>query len=496
MWHPPERIKHELPAPDWPSAEEARRARWFQPLAVGRLLLADRTWVPAMVPWRATEDGLVTPDVLDWYARFAEGQPGAIVVEATGVRDIPSGPLLRIGHDRFLPGLERLVDTVRRASGGRTRLFIQIIDFLAIKRRPEREKYLRRFLAIEDRHRVALGAELLSDDEVRDRLVAMSDDDLRKVLSGREFEALAFGLRERVTDLEKPHIHDLPRVLPGIFAEAAVRAERAGFDGVELHYAHAYTMASFLSALNDRPDGYGGSRENRVRLPLEVYRAVRAAVGDAFVVGCRYLADECIAGGNSVDDAVEFGVAFARAGMDVLSLSRGGKFEDAKQPLVGWAAYPYTGPSGWECMPTVLADEQGPFGRNVAAAGRIRRAIRATGLATPVVVSGGIHGFEQAEGILARGDADIVAAARQSLADPDWFRKIRLGRGSEVRRCVFTNYCEGLDQKHKPVTCKLWDRVDLDEPGIPRSPDGKRRLTAPRWTEKSSGTEKEATSTR
>ena len=64
--------------------------------------------MPAMVPWRATDDGLVTPEVLDWYARFAQGQPGAIVVEATGVRDVPSGPLLRAGHDRYTEGLARL----------------------------------------------------------------------------------------------------------------------------------------------------------------------------------------------------------------------------------------------------------------------------------------------------------------------------------------------------------------------------------------------------
>ena len=67
------------------------------------MTLESRTWVPAMVPWRATEEGFVTQNILDWYGRFAEGRPGAIVVEATGVRDIPSGPLLRIGHDRFIP---------------------------------------------------------------------------------------------------------------------------------------------------------------------------------------------------------------------------------------------------------------------------------------------------------------------------------------------------------------------------------------------------------
>ena len=117
MWQPPERIKHELPAPAWPTADEAAGARMFESIAIGTRTAQTRTWVPAMVPWRATEDGFVTRDVIDWYARFAAGTPGVIVVEATGIRDVPSGPLLRIGHDRFLPGLRRLVETVREMLG-------------------------------------------------------------------------------------------------------------------------------------------------------------------------------------------------------------------------------------------------------------------------------------------------------------------------------------------------------------------------------------------
>ena len=76
----------------------------------------------------------------------------------------------------------------------------------------------------------------------------------------------------------------------------------------------------------------------------------------------RYLSEDCIEGGNTVEDAAYFGVAFARARLDFLSLSRGGKFEDAKQPAVGAAAYPYTGPSGYECMPQFISDDRGPFG--------------------------------------------------------------------------------------------------------------------------------------
>ena len=120
---------------------------------VGSVRLASRTWVPAMVPWRASEDGDVTPSVLAWYERFARGRPAALVVEATGVRDVASGPLLRISHDRYLPGLERLTECVRRASNGETKLFIQIIDFLSIRRRPTAQKYFERFLQVTPRHR-------------------------------------------------------------------------------------------------------------------------------------------------------------------------------------------------------------------------------------------------------------------------------------------------------------------------------------------------------
>lgn len=480
MYKPPARIHYSPRSGSWPDADAAAESRLFSPVAVGPLWLASRTWVPAMVPWRATGDGFVNQDVIDWYARFARGRPGAIVVEATGIRDVPSGPLLRIGDDRFVPGLTRLVDAVRAASDGETRLFIQLIDFLAIRRRPQRNVFLRRFLVLDDRHRAAIGGDL-DDAAVREALVAMPDEELRGILTARERESLDLGFRERVSDMEQPQIADLPTRLPRLFADAAGRAQLAGFDGVELHYAHAYTMASFLSALNDRGDGYGGVRENRVRLPLEVYAEVRRRVGTDFAVGCRLLADECIEGGSGVDDAMWFATELARAGMDFISLSRGGKFEDAMQPRVGEAAYPYTGPSGYECMPQHISDAQGPFGRNLGPCARIRAALRENGLPTPIVAVGGIHGFAMAERILADGQADIIGAARQSLADPDWFLKIRSGKGAAVRQCTFNNYCEGLDQRHKQVTCKLWDRLDIGELTRGLSSDGRRRLTAPEW---------------
>jgi 2,4-dienoyl-CoA reductase-like NADH-dependent reductase (Old Yellow Enzyme family) len=480
MWRPPERIRYTSAAGRVPSRENAERSRLFSPLTEGRLSVEQRTWVPAMVPWRATEDGFVSDAVVAWYERFARGRPGAIVVEATGIRDVPSGPLLRIGHDRYIDGLRRLVDVVRRASGGGTRLFIQIIDFLTIRRRPEPAKFFERFLKLTDAHRRAVGEATADESQVRARLFALGDAGWKRALAAREYESLTHGYRERVTDVDLPHIRDLPQSLPPLFTAAARRAEAAGFDGVELHYAHAYTMASFLSPLNTRQDGYGGTLEHRLRLPLEVYAAVRDAVRPDFIVGCRFLAEECVEGGAGLEETPAMGVAFAAAGMDFVSTSRGGKFDDAAQAAVNAAAYPYTGPSGYECMPQFISDARGPFGRNAAPTRAIRDAIRAAGFRTPVICTGGVHNFEMAERWLEEGVCDIVGAARQSLADPDWTLKISRGRGAEVRTCEFTNYCEGLDQKHKPVTCQLWDKLDLDEAGM-RSPDGRRRLVAPAW---------------
>ena len=470
-------------------------SRLFSPVRVGAFTARARTWVPAMVPWRSTEEGDATPEVVDWYGRFADGRPGVLVVEATGIRDVPSGPLLRIGHDRFVPGLQELVREVRERSAGETRLLVQLIDFLRIRRRPDRAVYLERFLALEDRHREAVGAAPDADDaEVRAALAALPHEALLEALSEREVEDLEYGARERVWDTHLDHIARLPETLPGLFADAAERAVAAGFDGVELHFAHAYTMASFLSARNVRDDGYGGDLEGRVRLPLEVFAAVRERVGPHVTVGCRMLADEVIEGGTTVEEAAWFARRFAEAGMDFISISKGGKFEDARQPRVGAAAYPYTGESGHECMPTVRIDAPGPFGRNLPLSAAVRRAVREVSDAIPVVGCGGIGTFHEAEAALVNGDCDVVAAARQSLADPDWWRKVFLGRGEAVRRCIYTNYCEGLDQKHKEVTCQLWDRPapggpEHGEGGAPphrgalRSADGKRQLLAPSWKE-------------
>ena len=113
---------------------------------------------------------------------------------------------------------------------------------------------------------------------------------------------------------------------------------------------------------------------------------------------------------------------------------------------------------------------------------QIKHAIVDAGFSTPVVAAGGIHGFVEAERVLQDGAADILAAARQSIADPDWYLKAKLGLGDQVRVCIYSNYCEALDTRHKQVTCELWDRENKDDSGVVLSSDGKRRLLPPHWS--------------
>jgi len=380
----------------------------FSPFAIRGLRLANRVVLPAMVTRLAGEDGFVNAEITARYLRHARGEPGLMVLEAMGVHDAKSGPLLRASHARYVPGLRGLVERVHGETP--VKVAAQIIHFLKISRS---------------------------------------------------------GWREKIQDIDRAAIDAVVEA----YGEAALRIREAGFDAVELHMAHAYTLSSFLSRRNDRHDEYGGrSLENRLRAPSRVLRRVRERVGTDFPIGVRFDGEEAIKGGYSVADAALFAVRFAHLSADYLSVSAGGKFEDAVHHP-GEPLYPYTGYSGDRCMPSAGY----PDGLNVYLAEGIRRALRERGLEVPVIASGKIRTPEMAEATLREGRADLIGMARQLLADPDWPRKVRAGRGETVVPCVYNNVCKALDERFHRVRCTLWRRRDLHAPEAPADRD------APRW---------------
>ncbi len=264
------------------------------------------------------------------------------------------------------------------------------------------------------------------------------------------------------------------------FAAAAGRAREAGYDGIELHSAHAYTLSSFLSRRNPRRDEYDGrTLEGRLRLFGKVMARVRAQVGDDFPVGVRFLADEVIKDGYTLEDARLIALRMAQLGVDYISLSVGGKFEDAVHKE-GQPLYPYTGYSGDRCMP----GNWYPDMPHVHYAAAIKAFINAHGFEVPVISVGKINDPIRAEALLQDGQADLIGMARQLLADPDWVKKIEEKRTDQIMRCIYCNVCKQLDENFKEVYCFLWPKgarqAPADDPHAagPRWPDGGAGLTA------------------
>lgn len=386
----------------------------LQPLAIKSMTLPNRVAVPAMVTRLSGEDGYVNADIIDRYVRYAEGRVGLIVVEATAIHANKSGPLLRLSSDDFIAGHRALAQRVHDTSD--SKVVPQIIHFLKVARSGWRQTI-----------------DSLSETEI-----------------------------DRIVDQ---------------FGAAAARAREAGYDGVELHSAHAYTLASFLSRRNPRRDRYDGrTLEGRLAMFGRVMASVRRQVGNDWPVGVRFLAEEAIKEGYTLEDAKRIALRMAQLGVDYISLSVGGKFEDA-QHKPGQPLYPYTGYSGDRCMP---GDWYPPLPHAHLAAG-VKEYINAKGYGVPVISVGKISDPADAERLLQEGQADLIGMARQLLADPDWTKKVMEGRADRIVRCIYCNVCKQLDENFKEVHCFLWPK------GLRQAPPDDASGAAPQWPAEGAG---------
>ncbi|NMO88194.1 NADH:flavin oxidoreductase/NADH oxidase [Actinomycetospora sp. TBRC 11914] len=326
----------------------------FTPITLRGTTVRNRIWVAPMCQYSAT-DGL--PD--DWHlvhlGQFAAGGAGLVMTEASAV--VPEGRIspqdAGIWNDEQVAAWRRIVDFLH-ARGATAAMQLAHAGRKASTIRPWE------------------GSGPVTADDGGWTPVAPS--------------------AEAFADYTEPHALSLDEIaaLPGAFAAGARRALTAGFDVVELHFAHGYLVHQFLSPLsNHRDDAYGGSFDHRIRLAVEIVEAVRAEVGDDVPVLARISATDWSDGGWTADDSVALARALAQAGADLVDTSTGGNVPHADIPV-------------------------GP-GYQVPFAERIRREAD-----VPTGAVGLITDPAQAEKVLATGQADVVLLARAFLRDPHW----------------------------------------------------------------------------
>ncbi|WP_420549918.1 FAD-dependent oxidoreductase [Curvivirga sp.] len=224
-------------------------------------------------------------------------------------------------------------------------------------------------------------------------------------------------------------IEDVDRIISN-FAEAAIRCQQGGFDGIEL-LSHSHLLGQFLSPLiNQRDDDYGGSLENRMRLTFRVLEAVREAVGSDFIVGMRITGDELTEGGLEADECIEIAQKLADTQqVDFLNILAGAPYDDLG--LAGWVA-----PMGVPSAPHL----------NIA--GAIRKTVD-----IPVFHAGGIADIATAKHAIQEGMVDLVGMTRAQMADPHLVRKLAEGKEDQIRPCVGLGYCVDRVNQGKQAVC-------------------------------------------
>jgi 2,4-dienoyl-CoA reductase-like NADH-dependent reductase (Old Yellow Enzyme family)/thioredoxin reductase len=355
----------------------------LSPGRIGKMTVRNRMVMPPMGTNYASGDGFVTERLIRYYEARAEGGTGLIIVEVAAVAPEGKATTHQIGiwADKFIPGLRQLAEAIKK-HGARA--------------------------AVQLHH------------------------------AGRQTTFKTIGCQPVApSEIPCPVCRDMPRALTveeirGIveaFGHAARRAREAGFDAVEIHGTHGYLVNQFLSPYsNKRTDEYGGSPAGRRRFPMEVYEAVRAAVGDDFPVIFRMNADEGVEGGITPEEAREFAGLLEKAGVDALHVS-GGVY-GSPLPIIS-TMYEADSP-----LPRYASD------------------IRAR-VTIPVIAVGKIHDPEVGEELIAGGKADFVSLGRALITDSHFAKKVELGQVKNIRKCIECNQLciDPLLVQGQPVSC-------------------------------------------
>lgn len=352
----------------------------FHPLSIGSMELKNRIVLAPMGTCLGNKDDTLSGRMIEVYARIARGGTGLIT---TGVAAVSKHGTMGAGmnsmyDDRFVPGFRALADAVHEEGA---KLSVHLMHG---------------------------GLEAYPFFTKNKRLVSPSGGTFGP--NQMRFKGMRL---EGTTMVSKVMAHDDIQAAGDDFAAAAWRAKQAGADAVELNGAQGFLLQQFYSPhFNKRTDEYGGDFEGRMRLPLEVVAKVRDVVGDDFPIIFRMVATEGEGGGLDVEAASAIALRLEQAGVDGLHLTAGRGVS----------------PAVWSLMMPIAEEGHVPIMEHIAT---IKRAV-----GIPVIGVQRIVTPDEAESVLEKGQADLVALGRGLIADPDWAEKARQGNQEYIRKCI------------------------------------------------------------
>jgi 2,4-dienoyl-CoA reductase (NADPH2) len=361
----------------------------FSPIQINSMHLKNRIVMTAM-HLGYTPQGEVTDQLVEFYAERSRGGVGLIIVGGCPIDEYGGmAGMISLHHDRYVPGLERLTHAVKE---GGARIAAQL------------------YQAGRYTHSAMIGG--------------------RKPFSSSAVKSKLTGETPRVLELDE---------IPGVqdrFAEAALRAKKAGFDAVEILGSAGYLICQFLSPItNLRDDRYGGTLENRMRFGLEVVEKVRKALGPDYPVLIRLAGNDFMEGGHTNREARIFAVELEKAGIDLFNVT-----------------------GGWHETRIPQLTMHVPQGAFTYLAQGIKSVVRG-----PVIASNRINDPSLGEEIIRQGEADMVTMARGLLADPDLPNKAGKGKANLIYHCIACNQgCFDRIFQLRPVACLVNPRAGME----------------------------------